>query len=190
MPNIPSDVMENRDPALHQRMQLRPALASDDITFIQDAVKAVDIVAKTVAFLPNERPGEERETLSYDYLVIAMSAHLAYDRIPGFAEYGHTVSDLFPLLADAGAAEMVALLSAEHAAITPYTQRLAELARQGQRAGFDAVSWAAFHAAGAALAGSLAAHVEKEEMGLLPALDALLDVETDGRLALELAALR
>jgi sulfide:quinone oxidoreductase len=95
VPNIPSDVMENRDPALHQRMQLRPALASDDITFIQDAVKAVDIVAKTVAFLPNERPGEERETLSYDYLVIAMSAHLAYDRIPGFAEYGHTVSDLF-----------------------------------------------------------------------------------------------
>jgi len=95
VPNIPSDVMENRDPALHQRMQLRPALAGDDITFIQDAVKAVDIVAKTVAFLPNERPGEERETLSYDYLVIAMSAHLAYDRIPGFAEYGHTVSDLF-----------------------------------------------------------------------------------------------
>jgi sulfide:quinone oxidoreductase len=95
VPNIPSDVMENRDPALHQRMQLRPALASDDITFIQGAVKAVDIVAKTVAFLPNERPGEERETLSYDYLVIAMGAHLAYDRIPGFAEYGHTVSDLF-----------------------------------------------------------------------------------------------
>jgi hemerythrin-like domain-containing protein len=97
---------------------------------------------------------------------------------------------LFSLLADAGAAEMVALLSAEHTAMTPYTQRLAELARQGQRAGFDAVSWAAFHAAGAALAGSLAAHVEKEEMGLLPALDALLDVETDGRLALELVALR
>jgi len=97
---------------------------------------------------------------------------------------------LFPLLADSGAAEMVALLSAEHAAIMPHTQRLAELARQGQLAGFDAVSWAAFHAAGAALAGSLAAHVEKEEMGLLPALDALLDAETDGRLALELAALR
>jgi|UniRef100_A0A8J4HAF7 hemerythrin-like domain-containing protein len=97
---------------------------------------------------------------------------------------------LFPLLADSGAAEMVALLSAEHAAIIPYTKRLAELARQGQLAGFDAVSWAAFHAAGAALAGSLAAHVEKEEMGLLPALDALLDAETDGRLALELAALR
>jgi sulfide:quinone oxidoreductase len=95
VPNIPSDVMENRDPALHQRMQLRPALAGDDITFIQGAVKAVDIVARTVAFLPNERPGEECETLSYDYLVIAMGAHLAYDRIPGFAEYGHTVSDLF-----------------------------------------------------------------------------------------------
>ena len=95
VPNIPTDVMENRDPALHQRMQLRPTLAGDDITFVQGTVKTVDIAAKTVAFLPNERPGEECETLSYDYLVIAMGAHLAYDRIPGFAEYGHTVSDLF-----------------------------------------------------------------------------------------------
>jgi len=95
VPNIPTDVMENRDPAKHQRLQLRPTLAADDITFVQGSVNAVDIDAKTVAFLPNERPGGECETLSYDYLVIAMGAHLAYDRIEGFAEHGHTVSDLF-----------------------------------------------------------------------------------------------
>jgi sulfide:quinone oxidoreductase len=39
VPNIPTDVMENRDPALHQRMQLRPALANDNITFVQGMVK-------------------------------------------------------------------------------------------------------------------------------------------------------
>ena len=33
VPNIPTDVMENRDPSKHQRMQLRPVLASDDIDF-------------------------------------------------------------------------------------------------------------------------------------------------------------
>jgi len=95
VPNIPTDVVENRDPSLHQRMQLRPVLAGDDIAFVQGVVKHVDIERRTVDFLPSERPGAENEVLHYDYLVIAMGAHLAYDRIPGFAEYGHTVSDLF-----------------------------------------------------------------------------------------------
>lgn len=95
VPNIPTDVIENRDPAKHQRMQLRPVLMDDDIRFIQAAVKHVDIVSRAVDFLPSERPGEECQSLHYDYLVIAMGAHLAYDRIPGFAEHGHTVSDLF-----------------------------------------------------------------------------------------------
>ncbi len=95
VPNIPSDVMENRDPELHQRMQLRPGLDKDDIGFIQGQVEQVDIDARTFTFRPNERPGEETQTGRYDYLVLAMGAHLAYDRIEGFAEHGHTVSDLF-----------------------------------------------------------------------------------------------
>ena len=95
VPNIPTDVVENRDPSQHQRMQLRPVLAGDDIAFVQGVVKHVDIERRTVDFLPSERPGAENEVLHYDYLVIAMGAHLAYDRIPGFAEHGHTVSDLF-----------------------------------------------------------------------------------------------
>ena len=95
VPNIPTDVMENRDPSKHQRMQLRPVLAGDDIHFIQATVKKVDIESRQVEFLPTERPGAECESLHYDYLVIAMGAHLTYDRIPGFAEFGHTVSDLF-----------------------------------------------------------------------------------------------
>ncbi|CDW93642.1 FAD-dependent pyridine nucleotide-disulfide oxidoreductase [Thiomonas arsenitoxydans] len=95
VPNVPTDVMENRDPAKRQRLQLRPALASDDIAFVQGIVKRVDIDRRSVDFLPFERPGAECEVLHYDYLVIALGAHLAYDRIPGFAEHGHTVSDLF-----------------------------------------------------------------------------------------------
>jgi len=99
-------------------------------------------------------------------------------------------SHMFPLLAESGEDEMVALLTAEHAELLPCAQRLAELARQGQAEGFALGGWAAFHAAGATLTGALAAHVDKEEMGLLPALDALLDAETDGRFAMEYAALR
>ncbi len=99
-------------------------------------------------------------------------------------------SHLFPLLAESGENEMVALLTAEHADILPCAQRLAGLARQGQATGFAPVTWAAFHSVGAMLTGSLAAHVDKEEMVLLPTLDACLDSETDGRFAMEYAALR
>lgn len=97
---------------------------------------------------------------------------------------------LFPLLAESGATEMAALLTEEHARLLPCAHTLAECARLGESRGFDPATWAAFHAAGGALAGPLAAHIEKEEVGLLAALDDLLDPETDGRLALALAESR
>ncbi len=97
---------------------------------------------------------------------------------------------LFPFLAEAGAEEMAVLLTQEHAELLPRARRLAELARQGLGHTLDPARWAEFQAVGAALAGPLAAHVEKEEMGMLPALEAALDAETDGRFAMEYAGLR
>ena len=91
---------------------------------------------------------------------------------------------LFPLLADAD--ELVATLTAEHAALLPAALALAAAARlPGPPA-----AWAGFHADAASLSAALAAHVEKEELGLLPALDALLDAETDALLAMDYAAER
>ena len=91
---------------------------------------------------------------------------------------------LFPLLADAD--ELVATLTAEHAALLPAALALAAAARlPGPPA-----AWAGFHADAASLSAALAAHVEKEELGLLPALDALLDAETDALLAMDHAAQR
>jgi len=84
--------------------------------------------------------------------------------------------------------ELVDLLVAEHRALLPLADRAVALGSRGRAAGFAPEAWAEFHAVAAALAGQLAAHVEKEEMALLPALDDLLDVETDSALAL--AALR
>lgn len=95
VPNIPADVMENRDPGKHQVMPLRPILDDDDIAFIQGAVCGLDVDAKTASFIPGERPGGEVETIAYDYLVVALGANFAYDRIEGFAEHGHTVSDIY-----------------------------------------------------------------------------------------------
>ncbi len=95
VPNIPADVFENRNPADKQTMPLRPQLARDKIDFIQAEVTAIDVDSRKVHFTPAERPGAESECLAYDMLVIALGTRLAYDRIEGFAEFGHTVSDLY-----------------------------------------------------------------------------------------------
>lgn len=96
---------------------------------------------------------------------------------------------LFPRLQAAGEDEMAALLAEEHARILPLALHLAELAGQGSGQGLTPDRWRDFAAAGAAFAEALAAHVEKEEAGMLPALDDLLDVEADGLLSLAHAGL-
>ena len=99
-------------------------------------------------------------------------------------------TELFPRLVEAGAGEMVALLVAEHVELLALAEELAALAEPARTGGFAPDAWARFHAAGAALTGALAAHVDKEEMGLLPAIDDLLDAETDSALAMILAQQR
>lgn len=95
IPNIPLEIFEGRDPAVTMHMDLVDALARDDITFRQAEVEAIDVKAQKVTVRPSERPGAPSYVMTYDYLVIALGARLAYDEIEGFAEYGHTVSDAF-----------------------------------------------------------------------------------------------
>lgn len=95
VPNIPADVFEGRDPGLGQTMDVVAPLASDGTQFIQAEIMAIDPVGKTVSVVPNERPGAPSQELRYDYLVVAVGARLAYDRIEGFAKHGHTVSDVY-----------------------------------------------------------------------------------------------
>lgn len=95
IPNIPGDVFEGRDPAERQRMDLVETLAKDDIDFIHAEVTGLDVDARQVTFTPAERPGAESEVMTYDYVVVALGNRLAFDKIEGFAEYGHTVTDIY-----------------------------------------------------------------------------------------------
>jgi sulfide:quinone oxidoreductase len=95
VPNIPAEVYEDRDPSKTLSMDLRSTLAEDDIEFIQGEVKALDVDAKRVDFVPNERPGAAAESLHYDYVVVAVGNRLAFDKIEGFAEHGHTCTDFY-----------------------------------------------------------------------------------------------
>ncbi len=95
VPNIPAEVLENRNPEYSLKMDIPTTLKKDKIDFIHAEVTGIDPKAQTVSIIPNERPGAEPHTIEYDYLVIALGAKLAYDKIEGFAEYGDTVSDFY-----------------------------------------------------------------------------------------------
>lgn len=88
-------------------------------------------------------------------------------------------NELFPRLIEAGEGDIAELLAEEHVAI--------RAAAQAFTAAFEKRDWQQLRSAGLELSERLAAHVQKEEMSLLPAVEDLLDDETDARLALAYA---
>ncbi len=92
--------------------------------------------------------------------------------------------ELFPRLADAGEGDIAELLSEEHETIRGAARSLRELLAPWEP---DATAMQRLRALGLELAERLVAHVQKEEMALLPALEDLLDEETDRELALAYA---
>jgi iron-sulfur cluster repair protein YtfE (RIC family) len=89
--------------------------------------------------------------------------------------------ELFPRLAAAGEADIGALLAEEHAAIREAGREFIALVKNG-------TADARLRPLGLELAERLIAHVQKEEMSLLPSLDDLLDEESDGELTLAYAS--
>ncbi len=93
VPNIPLEVLADRDPARSLHMPILDPLAKDGTRFLQASVTGLDLAGAAVEYTPSERPGSAPERLGYDYLVVALGARLAYDAIAGFAEHGQTLSD-------------------------------------------------------------------------------------------------
>lgn len=95
IPNIPAEVFENRDPAATLRMDTGRAWQEIDARFIQGEVLAINPDTRVVDFAPKEREGAASESVSYDYLVVALGCRLAYDKINGFAAHAHAMSDTY-----------------------------------------------------------------------------------------------
>jgi hemerythrin-like domain-containing protein len=91
--------------------------------------------------------------------------------------------ELFPRLEDAGEGDIAGLLNDEHEAMRQVAEELLPLARQAvagtlDDAGFETMRRTLFE-----MVERQVAHIQKETMALLPALDNLLDEETDRELA-------
>ena len=106
------------------------------------------------------------------------------------AHFAFEEEAIFPALAESGESEMVELLLEEHRAILPLARGLAAIARAAGTGGFSAESWSEFQLGAGELVEGLTSHIQKEDMGMLPALDDILDEAADQRLGLEMAERR
>ena len=89
---------------------------------------------------------------------------------------------LFTYLDAIGDDAIGAHLTDEHGAMRPLGERVAALARGAAGQGFDVARWEEFRRLGQELAERMLAHVQKEEMALLPLLEETMDAETEARL--------
>jgi len=86
---------------------------------------------------------------------------------------------LFPMFEEAGAGDMNAILIKEHQVLMPLGLSLARLAGNAASDGFDKETWAEFKTSSGQFIDGLKSHVAKEEMGMVPLLDDLIDQDKD-----------
>ena len=103
--------------------------------------------------------------------------------------FGFEERELFTRLREAGDEGIAALLQEEHDAVREVAAELLPLTQAASAGTLDAAGWDALNRGALELVERQVAHIQKEEMALLPALDDLLDDETDRELAFAYAAL-
>ncbi|MBL0211051.1 MAG: hemerythrin domain-containing protein [Holophagaceae bacterium] len=85
--------------------------------------------------------------------------------------------ELFPVYAEAGGADMVELLLADHQVILDLAAEIRPMVEKilGSPEGLDQAEWEIFRARCAVFVTELGSHAEKEEFGFIPEVDELLD---------------
>ncbi len=112
------------------------------------------------------------------------SAQLLSDLVVGIEgevqrHFDFEESRLFGYLEAIGDEEIGTHLAQEHAAIRPLGGQVVALARQALDKGFEPASWEEFRRLSQELCERMLAHVQKEEMALLPVLEEGMDAEAE-----------
>ncbi len=94
-------------------------------------------------------------------------------------------SELFPRMDERGEGDIAGLLREEHDAIRDVVAELRALAERALGGALDDAGWSALRTAALELVERQVAHIQKEEMSLLPILEDLLDDEADRQLAMD-----
>lgn len=151
----------------------------------EDHRAILDLLGRAEQALVRAPRGDGARTPDLMKLMAALGRSLEHDidRHFGFEE-----RELFPRLNQAGDGAIAALLFEEHEAIRAVAQELLPLASAAAAGSLDAAGWDALKRDALEMVERQVAHIQKEEMALLPILDDLLDDETDRQLAFDYAA--
>lgn len=146
----------------------------------EDHMATIEMLQKLEEFLGRNRAAPAAAGEVKDFLQgLARTLREEVESHFGFEE-GH----LFPVFTQRGETGIVMMLTMEHRTILPLAVQVADLAAAAAEAGrFDDQSWRDFKDSGAELVEREIFHIQKEEMGLLAAISALVDRETDAQLA-------
>ena len=91
---------------------------------------------------------------------------------------------LFPVFSEYVDPGIPTMLQDEHEIIRPLAEALLASARSALENGFSSESWSEFHAKGLELVEREVFHIQKEEMGFLPALEQILEPDDDAELSM------
>ncbi len=94
---------------------------------------------------------------------------------------------LFPRFAEAADHAIPTMLKGEHDIIRPIAQELTAMAKKAKIDGFDQQSWETFYDLGLEIVEREVFHIQKEEMGFLPALDQIIDPDDEEELIMAYA---
>jgi len=103
------------------------------------------------------------------------------------AHYSFEEEFLFPRFAQIADAGIPMMLKGEHDVIRPIAEQMTEMAKGFRGGELTAQSWEEFHRLGLEFIEREVFHVQKEEMGFLPALDQMLDPDEEEELVMAYA---
>lgn len=133
-----------------------------------------DLIVRAKRKVPDTTDPVTRDTLQKAAVMIdqEIGSHFSFEE-----------QELFTRLADMGDVGIGEHLTEEHQAILPVAEQVAGLAHEAIKTSFSDQNWALFKSSAGELIERMLAHIQKEEMALLPLVDELLDPQTDMELA-------
>ncbi|HYG87570.1 MAG TPA: hemerythrin domain-containing protein [Azospirillum sp.] len=160
---------------LHMNSRIGQLLHADHLTTLGTLQGLEELLVRQGAQAPDLKRAEVRDSL--EKLVGVVKGEVG-------RHFGFEENHLFPVLAEAGQVGMTMLLISEHRVILPVAEAAAKLAEEALVAGaFTPEAWAEFREAGMEFCERELFHIQKEEMGLLAAVAALIEPEADAALA-------
>ena len=136
------------------------------------------------------RQGPSGPPTDQDGGVTKLVLELAAGGAPSEHHFVFEEEQLFPRLAAQGETAIGELLTDEHVIIRDVGAAVTNLVKIARTEGFSRDTWREFHRLGMELIERTISHIQKEEMGLLPMVEQMLEADDDSQLALDYAAAR